>query len=349
MRTALHGQIPNREDTALSAVLGSFAAAAPWDDVRVAVAYASVAGLLHFLDVLEARRRSRYTSQWLFGLDDYLTQPGVLRTCLSIPNAEVRTARLQTQGCRFHPKLLIVSQNHTRSLACVGSSNLTLGGMRRNCEAFAAITATTAEESAQFSRTWGSIWQLGHATTIEDIDAYEADYSQRSPKWPDRDDIPQAEPSEEAQAGSESRILTNDSAALDPSLARTCWIEVGKNTAKGHELEFKAEQALFFGLSPSGSGDHKEFRQFVASSGETVTLPLRYQENGMWRLQMNSNIPEVAVGLRPRDRRTGQLGRSPHVAVFTRTEDRQTYFLRFIRDDSTEYADLRREFDRDQW
>src|SRR5258708_1048134 len=107
MQTVLYGQIPNRDDTALSRVLKSFSAATPWDDVRVAVAYASVAGLLHFLEVLKARARGTFTSRWLFGLDDYLTHPGVLRTCRSLPSAELRTARLLSDGRRFHPKLLI--------------------------------------------------------------------------------------------------------------------------------------------------------------------------------------------------------------------------------------------------
>lgn len=62
----------------------------------------------------------------------------------------------------------------------------------------------------------------------------------------------------------------------------------------------------------------------------------------MWRLQMNNEVPEVARGLRPRDKRTGKLGRSPYVAVFDRGDDRRTYFLRFIRDDSAEYSELRR-------
>lgn len=344
MQTALYGQIPNREETAISGVIKSFSTATPWNEVRVAVAYASVAGLLHFLDITKARARGTFTSQWLFGLDDYLTQPGVLRTCLSLPNAELRTARLLNEGRRFHPKLLIVSQNRTRSLACVGSSNLTIGGMKGNCEAFAALTATTSSEINQLSNTWESIWQLGTATTEADIDAYEAEYNVHAPNWPDTDEIPAAEPTEETDVRTESRILTSDSATIDPSLAKTCWIEVGKNTAMGRELEFKAEQALFFGLSPSGGPP--QYRAFIVSSGANVPLRLKYQENAMWRLQMNNDIPEVAIGLRPRDRRTGQLGRSPYVAVFSRADNRNTYFLKFIRDDSSEYQELRRQSSR---
>jgi HKD family nuclease len=341
MKIRVAGQIPNRQDTTLSGVLESFSNSTHWNDIRVAVAYASVAGLFNLLDVLKARTRGQYTSRWLFGLDDYLTQPGVLRICLSIHGAELRTARLSDEGRRFHPKLLIVSQDRTHSLTCVGSSNLTLGGMSKNCEAYASITSDSAPETELFFRSWDDIWQIGSPTTEEDIDAYEAEYNERASELPDGDELPDEEPPDEPEAGQETRILTNDSPALDPSLARTCWIEVGKNTAMGRELEFKAEQALFFGLSPSGGPPQNRF--FLVSSGALLNLRLKYQENAMWRLQMNNEIPEVEVGLRPRDPLTRQLGRSPLVAVFTRGGTRDTYILRFIRDDSAEYVALRRQ------
>lgn len=340
MTTTLHGQLPNSPDTALSGVLKSFSANAQWDDLRVAVAYASVAGLLHLLDVLAARKRGSFKSQWLFGLDDYLTQPGVLRTCLSMPNAELRTASLLGEGCRFHPKLYVVSQEQKQSLACVGSSNLTMGGMQRNSEAFAAITANTSTEISQLVRVWNGVWQLGNPTTELDIDKYEAEYNERTPNWVDHDDLPEDEPDEESEPQN-ATILTTDSPVIDPSLAKTCWIEVGRNTAMGRELEFKAEQALFFGLSPSGGPP--QYRRFIVSSGNIISLRLKYQENAMWRLQMNNDIPEVAVGLRPRNLQSGALGRSPFVAIFTRTDNRNTFFLRFILDDSTDYATLRQQ------
>jgi hypothetical protein len=103
MRTLLHGQIPNREASTLIDSLQAFCSRTKWDDVRVAVAYASVAGLLRFLSVLNADHGRTYTSRWLFGLDDFLTQPGVLRTCQSLAHSELRIARLHRSGCRFHP------------------------------------------------------------------------------------------------------------------------------------------------------------------------------------------------------------------------------------------------------
>lgn len=269
MKVALHAQIPGNEDSTLSEALKGFGRATNWDSLRVAVAYASVAGFMHLLDVLRAPENAGFASQWLIGLDDFLTQPGVLRTCLTLDNAQLRIARLLRDGHRFHPKLLMVNNGAAKGLTCVGSPNLTLGGMRRNCEAFGTLTTETTADVKLLQRSWDSIWKLGSPVTEEEIDSYEREYNKRGRKPPDGD--AETEPAEAASdAESESPILKNDSPETDPSLARTCWIEVGKNTAMGRELEFKAEQALFFGLSPSGAAP--QYRQFIVSSGGSIPL-----------------------------------------------------------------------------
>jgi hypothetical protein len=216
---------------------------------------------------------------------------------------------------------------------------LTLGGLSGNCEAFATLTADTREDIDQVSEVWEEIWDLGEVANDDVLDEYAHEYARRAPSYPTNEDAPSS--SDEDDQALQGEILDSDSAALDPSLSNTCWIEVGKNTAKGYELEFKAEQALFFGLGPVGGVRRKLYRTFIVSNGESVELPLRYQGNGMWRLQMNSQIPEVAAGLRPRNRRTGKLDRSPYVAMFVRSESRHTYFLRFIHESSNDYSELR--------
>jgi HKD family nuclease len=344
MQTALHVQSSQEDPDTLAKVLDRFSASSVWNDLRVAVAYASVAGLLRLLEVLRASRREGFSSKWLFGLDDYLTQPGVLRTCFAMPNAELRIARLLPEGRRFHPKLLMVRNDENSCFACVGSSNLTLGGLTKNCEAYAELTASTRPEIEDLDVSWRRVWNIGATATEQDIDNYEDEYNERAPDWPDSDDLPEDGDAGDTAPTQPSSILTSDSPSLDPALATICWIEVGKNTAMGRELEFKAEQAMFFGLSPGGGPP--QFRSFLVSSGNPISLRLKYQVNAMWRLQMNNEIPEVAIGLRPRDPVSGELGRSPFVAVISRTDDRNSYVLRFIRDDGEEYRDLRRRSER---
>lgn len=128
------------------------------------------------------------------------------------------------------------------------------------------------------------------------------------------------------------------SPGIDPTVATQCWIEVGKNTALGHELEIKAEQALFFGLHHSGG--NKQAREFRLTDGSSIQLNFKYQGNAMWRLQMRNRIPEVRRGLRPIV--DGRLGRSPYVAVFERTRAKNSFKLRFIREKSVDYRRIKR-------
>ncbi len=343
MKSELKAQLPNSEKTSVSVVLKDFGAQHEWNDLRIAAAYASVAGLMHLLDILRASKKDSFSSRWLFGLDDYLTQPGVLRTCMSLPDSETRIASLHEQGIRFHPKLLMVSELNKSTLACVGSTNLTLGGIRDNCEAFAAFTTSRKKDAAALFKSFDDLWDVGEPATDDNVKLYEVEYSKRCRKGPRPKNRvkPCGSGVTSDRKKRASAILTTDSPVIDPALAKTCWIEVGNNTGKGHELEFKAEQALFFELSPSGSDGTKQFRTFVPSSGDATILPLRYQQNGMWRLQMNADVPEVAIGLRPRDSKTHRLLRSPFVAVFIRSTSSQTYFLRFIKETSGDYQELR--------
>ncbi len=160
MTIELHAQLPDREDTAIGGLFKQFSNTSHWDTLRVAVAYASIAGLLHFLDLLNARSRPRFNSYWLFGLDDFLTQPGVLRTCLSMSHSELRLARLSHDGKRFHPKLMMLSEGISRCFTCVGSSNLTIGGLSRNCETVASVTASTPSLLTNCSQVWQGIWDI---------------------------------------------------------------------------------------------------------------------------------------------------------------------------------------------
>src|SRR5690606_11281001 len=76
-------------------------------------------------------------------------------------------------------------------------------------------------------------------------------------------------------------------------------------------------------------GEESKRMNFVVSDGTEASLRMKFQGNGMWRLQMTNEVPEVARGLRP-VLPDGKLGRSPWVAVFERTVHEDTYNLRFV-------------------
>ncbi|MFA5161850.1 MAG: phospholipase D family protein [Elusimicrobiales bacterium] len=297
-----------------------------WDTLFVAMAYATVAGVRN---LLETYPNMEY--KWILGTDDFITQPDALRLCKNLANSSLRIISFAKKGARFHPKTIVLSSkdNASPTTLITGSSNLTISGLTRNGEAIFIASSESADEKAHFKEFANTIWRIGHNPTSNEIENYEREYCKHrkplhGPKVP--------------QKGRE--ILKDDDSEKDPSLSNTCWIELGKNTALGRELEFKSEQALFFGLNPHGASSVE--KSFKTSDGNIISLWLKYrQNNGMWRLQLSSDIPEVANGLRPII--NGKLGRSPFAAVFTRTKISGLFKLRLLDVKSAKYQAIRKQ------
>lgn len=294
----------------------------PCHSTHAAVAYATVSGARSLLDALPPG--GRRTSQWLLGLDDCLTQPGAIEMPIRLPHAEVRVATLAAISSRFHPKVF-----HFRSVAgpdlfVIGSANLTGKALAGNSEAVVFLEAESTQDKGLLREVWSKLWAQGHKPTAREL----ADYARRYEEVRRLRERAQRVARKAASPPRRRKeILAGDEAELDPAQATTCWIECGFVTAMGRELELKAEQGLFFGLAPTG-GRGETFR-FLASDGTVTDLRMKYQENHMWRLQMNNTVPEVRQGLRPR-KRDGTLGRSPYVAVVTRTSEADLFGLRFV-------------------
>ncbi len=315
--------------------------AQPHDTVSVAMAYVSIAGVRILLDAFSGRPISR--SQWLVGLDDAVSQPGALDLLMTLGGAEVRVSSLRNASLRFHPKVCRFqhSSGRGKELLMVGSANLTSSALAGNAEAVVFIEGQNRADKDQFSRIWGDLWSQGHRPTADALASYKERY-EAAKKARERSRGRAAIRGRRARAKT-APILAGDGAELDPSYASTCWIECGSVTAMGRELEFKAEQGLFFGLQPAG-GAPKAFR-FRTSDGSIVSLRMKYQQNHMWRLQMNNGVPEVRRGLRPTGP-DGKLGRSEHVAVFTRTNDQDLFDIRFTKLRSRTFADLKKQSSR---
>lgn len=295
---------------------------------RVAVAYATVAGVRDLLATMP--NGSPRQSQWLLGLDDHFTQPGAIKLVRGLRNSEVRVVRSPV-GSRFHPKVYYFrsSAEPATAIFVVGSANLTRAALRHNCEAVSILTTDDKARRSSFAKTWTALWDGGEQLTEEIFEEYSNAYRARRPATRRPIDLPEA---------SSQQILERDDAEIDPASAEICWIECGSVTARGRELEFKAEQALYFDLQPGG-GRTSNFR-FALSDGNETSLNMKYQENHMWRLQMNNAVPEVRLGLRPSLEGGGQ-GRSELVAVFHRTATARTFALSFLHLESPEFLALR--------
>lgn len=336
MKTCLLIQSPTgiRQES-LQASVAACIARGKFDTSRVAVAYATVSGvraLLAAFDQFGLRK-----SEWLLGLDDSFTQPGAIELLLSLKHSTVRLASFEMSGRRFHCKFYAFARAGKPRLpsAMIGSANLTASALHGNSESAVLLHCTRKQDKDELNARWNLLWAQGNAPNAEALSTYSKMYERRRRLY--RKVHKLATPKE----GNETpqSVLVNDDAEIDPSMAGTCWIECGNVTAMGRELEFKAEQGLFFGLDPSG-GNPRVIR-FQLSDGSSSDLRMKYQGNQMWRLQMNNNVPEVKVGLRP-EGQDGKLGRSPYVAVFGRIPGTHTIKLRFLDLSSKEFRVLRK-------
>ena len=254
----------------------------------------------------------------------------------SLPHSKVHVASFEKSGCRFHPKFFAFARISKPKVlsTIVGSSNLTMSALQNNSEAVVLLDCDSKQDRDAVNAAWDQLWAQGHEPSAEDMRAYSKMHRKRSRLYDKLHKVSSADSGLEPTPS----ILDSDAAEVDPSMARICWIECGNVTAMGRELEFKAEQGLFFGLDPSG-GDPKAIT-FQTSDHLHVKLKMKYQANHMWRLQLKSAVPEVREGLRPL-RNDGKLARSPYVAVFKRNAKNPIIELRFLNIDSKQFAKLR--------
>ena len=337
MKTALliqHHKTPNKDN--LQSFLTDRIHEEQFDCARIAVAYATVSGVRTLLKAFE--KKGLKSSSWILGLDDGITQPGAIELLLSLDNSEVRVASYERENFRFHPKFLVFDQlgKTGKLLTLVGSANLTASALCGNSEALAILEARSEVDLAAVEKAWDNLWRQGHKPNKRELDKYKALYE----KAAELNKNYKKHAAKKEKVKRTALVLASDNAEIDPAMADICWIECGNVTAMGRELEFKAEQGHFWGLNPSG-GEPTAI-SITTSDGKNINLTMKYQENHMWRLQMNNNVPEVKAGLRPKNR-GGKLGRSPYVAIFTRNVPKKTTDLKFIDVKGKEFSKLRKQ------
>lgn len=84
------------------------------------------------------------------------------------PNLAVRAFDHNNRGSLFHPKLSYFKNQDESGTLIVGSGNLTLGGLRRNREAF-SLLQLSVEELVRIEQYWNA-WILQSNELLKDID-----------------------------------------------------------------------------------------------------------------------------------------------------------------------------------
>jgi len=328
----------NRENSgdSVKSKLKEYLSEDAYNTVHAAMAYVTVAGVR---DMLNTMQTEPIFSRWVIGLDDAISQPGAIDLVGSFSGSIVRVASFEEHNFRFHPKILYFkhSGDLTQALMMLGSVNLTRKAFSDNIESAVFLCSESSDDTKELDVFWNSAWSTGSDFSDEYLQSYR-DKFELSKKLRNRARKERRKISGKEAFPKPRKVLDNDQAEIDPSRANTCWIECGNVTAKGRELEFKAEQALYFGLNQNE--EESRYFTFMLSNGKEVSLCMRFQENHMWRLQMNNDVPEVAHGLRP-TLENGSLGRSEFVAVFNRIENSSMFDLSFIKLGSKDFDLLR--------
>lgn len=158
----------------VAAALKPHALTGLYNRLDVAVAYATDPGLRALGLILEDWPPE---SRWIVGLDDAITQPAAINRLQALAGADVRVAKL-TPVRRFHPKLyhLWSSANPAHSVLLVGSANMTERGLHQNAEIGVLLGAESEAETLQAHAAFIEFWNLGHAPTAAEIEAYQELY-----------------------------------------------------------------------------------------------------------------------------------------------------------------------------
>ena len=268
------------------------ASAADFDQLDVAVAYATKQGI-RALEL--ALGKFPETSRWVIGLDDAITQPEAIDYLIQLKGAEVRLAAL-APGRRFHPKLYCLSSNGDSSLcvSAIGSGNMTLNGLRRNGETAALLHAENKSEADALKAQWAVMWSLGAAVTQAALDSYRDNYKQARAARKKIIDLGVA-PIEPAADAAVPAVSTFTGL---PATAGGAWTEGASPSAGGRDLEFPKKMMPFFGLNKTPS--HKWIRM---KPGERFLLTFTERtDNQMWRLLFSRESILAAIGrdsLRP--------------------------------------------------
>lgn len=330
MKVEFQFQHPKTASTGtLAHIFGSKLKGNGYDRVGIAVAYMTVSGLRSLLTAFGSKFPTG--SKWLIGLDDFITQPGAIEAVLNLPGVEVKLVSFYGVGARFHPKVYIFQKSkYKQGFTVIGSANLTAQGLCGNGETNVLLQLQNEVDASQVEYLWRDMWSQGVKYSSKNLDKYKEQYNIARKARPKPSGV-------HKPAATGMVILSSDAAEIDPIQAKTCWIECGYVTALGREVELKSEQGIFFGLSPTGQAP--AFFDFEVSNNSVVRLRLKFQANHMWRLQLTNEVPEVAVGLRPK-LANGALGRSQYVLLIDRTNVVDVFKLRFIKLNSKAFRQI---------
>jgi len=184
----------------------------------------------------------------------------------------------------FHAKTFCLDSERSKGhlALLIGSSNLSGAGLLKNREGALLLRLGTGEKHTSRSRWetwWRQLWKSAQPVTPALIADYTEKYRRsRRPPAPDR-----------------LGRRRQEHAKVNIRNANELWLEVGAITGgSANQLEIPREVVTFFHIDPNRPQARRALVLTRAGHRWTSNLMAYYTRNGMWRINLDTGIPEVS-------------------------------------------------------
>lgn len=289
--------------------------------ISICVAYATRKGVIDMRSILP---NQKFESEWLFGLDDRITEPEAILFAQNTVNSIVKVKKMQPTR-RFHPKIyLLKNVDNSRCTLIIGSNNLTMAGLNKNCEAFMVFRSTSIESSKPILKFWEKIWRIGKVYSPSEIEAYKQSRRKRKPAF--------YEIAKESFKKPENKKIK---AAQLPNILKTSrniWQVLGRNTGpKGNQLDILRVVANFLNLP--NPVIKKRTRLKLNTERGSKFFNLQFTK-GMWRIMnFQSGFDNI---IRPNPNKA-----SPYIVLFEKNSN-NTIGMKIFRKNSSAAKNIRK-------
>jgi HKD family nuclease len=275
-------QSPKTSSAAFMA-LSRLVSNATYTRMRTAIAFASRDGVSLLAKAIGTRTEP-LSIKMVVGLDGHITEPKAIEQLSNLFPNEVRCFESLEADTMFHAKTFCFDDEQDKGhfALLIGSSNLSVAGLLKNREGGLLLKLDAGE--AHVSRRnwetwWQQVWNTAQPVTPNLIAQYTTRY-RHSRRMPSPDRI------------SGHR---REHATVSIRNANELWLEVGAITGgSANQLEIPREIVTFFRVDPN----RFQVRRLLVFTRDGhrwgSNLMAYYMRNGMWRINLNTSIPEVS-------------------------------------------------------
>ena len=283
MQAELFLQSPGANSATYIALYGLVCNAA-YTRMRTAIAFASRNGVSLLAEAITARPQSLSTDL-VVGLDGRITEPRAIEELSSLFPGRVRCFESREVDTMFHAKTFCFDdeQEEGQFALLVGSSNLSAAGLLKNREGGLLLKLDAGEahvSRCDWETWWGQIWSSAQPVTAALIADYAGKYRRsRRLLAPDR-----------------ISGRRREQARVNIRNANELWLEVGAITGgSSNQLEIPREVVTFFRIDPNRFQTRRQIVFTHAGHRWASNLMAYYMRNGMWRINLDTSIPEVSA------------------------------------------------------